>query len=253
MGELEIIRKGRGPALVLLHCLGVDCELWNIAIDGLSDRFELVSYDFPGHGTTPVPDKPYTIEDLSEQLAVVLKLQGLERVHLCGISLGGLVAQCFAARHPHMVNKLVLVDTTARYTDEMRKTWRERAHVARTRGVKVMTEPLLQVWFTSEFVAQNGPAVRYVRDCFARSPGEGYALACEALEAADLRPLIKSIKAPTMIVCGREDLPSFIDAANQLHTEIADSELLWLEPGRHASILEQPIAFRNALTAFLSK
>lgn len=251
MAEVEIIRSGHGPALVLLHCLGVDHGLWNIAAAGLSDRFELVSYDFPGHGTTPVPDKPYSIEDLSEQLAAILSKQGLSRIHLGGISLGGLVAQHFAAIHPEIVEKLILVDTTPRYTDEMRETWRERAQVARTRGVKIMTDHLLAVWFTPGFIAENGPAIRYVRDCFSRSSGEGYALACEALAAADLRPVLKMIAAPTLIVCGEQDLPSFLDAARQLEAEIKQADLLWLKPARHASILEQPEAFRKAVTSFL--
>jgi len=91
-----------------------------------------------------------------------------------------------------------------------------------------------------------------VRDCFAHCAGEGYALACEALAAADLRPLLKKIVAPTLVVCGRQDVPSFIDAAFQLEEELANAELAWLEPARHASILEQPEAFQARITRFLA-
>jgi 3-oxoadipate enol-lactonase len=246
-----IFRVGRGTPLVLLHCLGVDHRLWEIAAAGLSEKFELVSYDFPGHGASPVPATGYTIEDLSEQLAALLKSERLGRVHLAGISLGGLVAQCFAANHPDKIDKLVLIDTTPRYTDEMRDAWHERAQVARTHGVAAMTDRLLDIWFTAHFIAADGPAVRYVRDCFAHCAGEGYALACEALAAADLRPLLKSIAAPTLVVCGRQDVPSFIDAAVQFNGEIKTADLVWLEQARHASILEQPDAFRAALMRFL--
>jgi 3-oxoadipate enol-lactonase len=247
----DIFRVGRGPPLVLLHCLGVDRRLWEIATASLSEQFELVSYDFPGHGASPVPAAGYTIEDLSEQLAVLLEREALDRVHLAGISLGGLVAQCFAANYPDKIDKLVLIDTTPRYTDEMRDAWHERAAVARTRGVAAMTDRLLDIWFTADCVAADGPAVRYVRDCFARCSGEGYALACEALAAADLRPLLRKIAAPTLVVCGRQDIPSFIDAAFQLKKEIMAADLVWLEPARHASILEQPEAYRAALMRFL--
>jgi len=78
-------------------------------------------------------------------------------------------------------------------------------------------------------------------------------LACEALAAADLRPILGSIAAPTLVVCGREDLPSFIDAAHLLSREIGKAELLWLEPARHASILEQPQDFLAALLPFLNR
>jgi 3-oxoadipate enol-lactonase len=148
-------------------------------------------------------------------------------------------------------DKLVLIATTPRYTDEMRDAWHERATVARTHGVASMTDRLLDIWFTANCVAADGPPVRYVRDCFARCSGEGYALACEALAAADLRPLLRSIAAPTLVVCGRQDVPSFIDAALQLKKELRAADLAWLEPARHASILEQPEAFRAALMRFL--
>jgi 3-oxoadipate enol-lactonase len=252
LDPVTIHREGNGQPIVLLHCLGVDHRLWKIATEDLASEFELISYDFPGHGTSPVPNQAYTIEDLAEQLCTLIEKENLGRVHLAGISLGGLVAQRFAAVYPEKLGKLVLIDTTPRYTDEMRQAWHDRAGVARTRGVAAMIGHLLDVWFTAEFIAQNGPAVRYVRECLERCSGEGYARACETLAAADLRVLLKQISAPTMVICGKQDIPSFIDAAHQLQSEIAGSELIWLEPARHASILEQPDAFTRALSSFLA-
>jgi 3-oxoadipate enol-lactonase len=251
--KVAIHRRGTGPAVVLLHCLGVDHRLWDIAAPGLSDSFETLSYDFAGHGDSPVAHGKYSIEDLADQLAEIIRAQSLAKVHVCGISLGGLVAQQFAAQYPELVEKLVLVDTTPCYTSEMQTVWRERAATARQRGVGVMIDHLLQVWFTPAFIAANRPAVGYVRSCFEAASGEGYALACEALAAADLRPILKSIAAPTLVVCGREDLPSFIDAAHLLSREIGKAELLWLEPARHASILERPQDFMTALLPFLNR
>jgi 3-oxoadipate enol-lactonase len=251
--KVEIHRHGTGPTVVLLHCLGVDRRLWDIAAPGLSNAFETLSYDFAGHGAAPVPQSGYSIEDLAEQLAEIFRVQSLEKAHVCGISLGGLVAQRFAAHYPGLVDRLVLVDTTPCYTGEMQAVWRERAATARQRGVGVMIDHLLQVWFTPAFIAANGAAVSYVRKCFEAASGEGYALACEALAAADLRPILGSIAAPTLVVCGREDLPSFIEAAQLLSRQIRDAELLWLAPARHASILERPQDFMAALLPFLNR
>ena len=101
------------------------------------------------------------------------------------------MAQHIAATAPHLVDKLVLIDTTPRYTDDARKMWVERAAAARRDGVAALAEGLLRIWFTEDFVAADPPAVRYVRDTLGRCSGEGYALACEALGAADLRPLAR--------------------------------------------------------------
>ncbi len=75
--SIRVHRKGSGPTLVLLHCLGVDHGLWDIAAAGLEDSFTLLSYDFPGHGETRVPDRGYSIEDLSRQLTAVLAREGI--------------------------------------------------------------------------------------------------------------------------------------------------------------------------------
>ena len=250
--DLRVIRAGSGPPLVLLHCLGVDHRVWDRTVVALVDSFELIAYDLPGHGATPVPAHAYAIEDLADQLAELLDGERVTRAHVAGISLGGLIAQGFAARYPDRVDRLVLVDTTPRYTDQMREMWARRARVARTLGVAAMTDELLEIWFTPEFLAAAPPAVAYVRECFARTSGEGYALACAALGAADLEPALGAIKARTLIVCGDRDISSFRDAARHLQATIRDARLEWLSPAAHASILEQPEAFNRLVRMFLS-
>jgi pimeloyl-ACP methyl ester carboxylesterase len=185
-------------------------------------------------------------------LAAVFERQGLTRAHVAGISLGGLVAQHFAATHPQLVDRLLLIDTTPRYVEEARQMWVERARAARTAGVASLTDALLKIWFTDAFVANNPPAVQYVRERFAKASGEGYALACEALGAADLRSLAVRIKAPTLIFCGSDELPPFKEAAHWLNQNIEGAELRWLSPARHASVLEQPLSFVDRTRAFLS-
>jgi pimeloyl-ACP methyl ester carboxylesterase len=132
--NVTVHAMGRGRPLVLLHCLGVDHRFWDFAAP-LADHFTLLRYDLPGHGETPVPKGPYRIGDLSEQLADILRTSGVARAHIAGISLGGLIAQHFAANHPKFVEKLVLIDKTPRYTDELRAMWVERATTARTARV----------------------------------------------------------------------------------------------------------------------
>jgi len=249
---VKLHRAGQGPALVLLHCLGVDRHLWDFALPALTRRHTVLTLDFPGHGETAVPARGTTIEDLSAQLAVALDREKVAKTHVAGISLGGLVAQHFAAAYPARVDRLVLIDTTPRYTDELRAMWAERAAAARKDGVAALVDGLLKIWFTDAFVAQNPPAVRYVRETLSRASGEGYAIACEALAAADLRARAPKIKAPTLVVCGEQDIPSFLDAARWLAREIAGAKLSWLSPARHASVLEQPEAFLRLIAEFLA-
>lgn len=247
---IRLHRKGRGPALVLLHCLGVTHQLWE-PLAPLADRFELISYDFPGHGETKLPAASYGVEDLADQLAAMLRREGISRAHICGLSLGGLVAQCFAASHPAMTDRLVLGDTTPRYPDEMRAMWTTRAAAARRDGVASLVPGLLRIWFTAPFLATDPPAVRWVRETLSACGGEGYALACEALGAADLRPLAGRIAAPTLVLCGSEESAAFRDAAAWMQGAIAGARLEWVERAAHCSVREQPERWRDLLGGFL--
>ncbi|HEY6861269.1 MAG TPA: alpha/beta fold hydrolase [Pseudolabrys sp.] len=237
--SITLHRRGSGPPLVLLHCLGVDHHFWQFA-DDLARDFTLVSYDLPGHGRSPVPAGAYTIEDLSVQLDELLTRQKIARAHVAGISLGGLIAQHFAATRPDMVDRLILIDTTPRYTDELRAMWAERATMARSAGVKALVDGLLKIWFTPQSVTDDTKAVRYVRTTLQKSSGEGYALACEALAEADLRTAAATITAPTLVICGDDDIPSFLDSAHWLASNIKGARLEWIGKARHASVIERP-------------
>ena len=243
-------RAGSGPALVMLHCLGMTHHLWD-CLSGLTDRYTLLSYDLPGHGETAVPAAPYGVEELAAQLAGVLRREGIAKAHVMGISLGGLVAQCFAATEPAMTDRLVLCDTTPRYTDEARDMWVVRAAAARKDGPASLLPAIEKIWFTPGFVAANPPAVQLVRDTFRACSGEGYALACEALGAADLRDLAPRIAAPTLVVCGAEEGQAFRDAAVWLRDAIADARLEMIPSAGHASVLEQPVVIGQLLRGFL--
>jgi 3-oxoadipate enol-lactonase len=248
--DIELHAMGSGPPLVLLHCLGVDHRFWDFTAP-LAAKFRLLRYDLPGHGETPFPRQPYQISDLSAQLAALLRAKGIYRASIAGISLGGLIAQHFAANHPRNVEKLVLIDTTPRYTDDLRTMWVERAATARAAGVASMVPDLLKIWFSDACLVRDPPGVRYVRETLQKTSGEGYALACEALGAADLRDDAPKITAPTLVICGENDIPSFLDSARWLAGTIKGAKLAWLPRARHASAIECPDLAVKLLDDFL--
>jgi 3-oxoadipate enol-lactonase len=248
---IRLQREGSGPPLVLLHCLGADHRLWGFAGQGLPGDFTVIRYDFPGHGETPVPGGRYGIEDLSTQLGAILDRAGIGRVCLAGISLGGVVAQHFAATMPERIDKLVLIDTAPRHDERLRQMWIERSAAARAHGVQSFAATLLRFWFTDRFIAGNPPAVRYARETLERCPREGYALACEALAAADVAELVPRIRAPTLVICGSDDVPAFRGAARWLVDTIPGARGAWLVGARHCSVLEQPELFLGVLRDFL--
>jgi 3-oxoadipate enol-lactonase len=243
--------SGDGPPVLLLHPLGVGRSFWDAVVPGL-EGFEVLSYDFPGHGANPAPEQPYTIEDLADQARTLLVDAGYARVDVVGVSLGGLVALRLAADAPDLVRRLAVVDAVAVYPEPLREMWRDRAVRAPVEGMDPFVDPTLALWFTADRLAEGGPVVESVRrDLLAADP-RGYALACRALDAADVTSVVDRVAAPTLVVCGEDDAPPFTAAATDLAARLPGARLVWLAPARHAGVLEQPDQFRAVLLEFLS-
>ncbi|HEX3992355.1 MAG TPA: alpha/beta hydrolase [Acetobacteraceae bacterium] len=249
-GQITLHRRGTGKPLVLLHCLGQSWRFWGV-LDPLKDRNELIAYSFPGHQDAPLPGHQYGAPELTEQLRAAALRAGLTKFHLMGISLGGSVAQYFAGTYPDMVDKLVLADCTPRYDDESRANWPVRAAAARADGVPSLIPFLMQVFFTKDSLDQDGPNVRHVRETFESCNGEAYALACETLAMLDAREQTRQITAPTLILYGSNERPSFKDAAQWMHQTIKGSEVLEVPLAGHASVRERPEFVVQQLRAFL--
>src|SRR5262245_4719204 len=114
-----------GPVLVLGSALGTTRAMWQPQVAALAKHFRVVRYDHRGHGRSPVPEGPYSIADLGGDLLALLDKLDLHRVHLGGLSLGGMVAMWVAAHAPSRVDRLVLICTSAQLGPPTR--WSERA------------------------------------------------------------------------------------------------------------------------------
>lgn len=249
---------GAGRDVVLLHPLAAGHRFWTEVVP-LLDGHRVHLCDLPGHGDAPVPARRYGVTDLAAWLAAELdRLRAAGtgggpdgRFTVVGVSLGGLIAQQLAADRPDLVDRLVLADTVATYPEPMRELWRERAAIARERGMAPLAEPTLTTWFTAAALAAGTPAVALARELFLATDPEGYARACEALETADTTPVLPRITAPTLVVCGDDDMPAFTAAAPALRDAIAGARLEWIGPARHAAVIERPDRFAAALRGFL--
>jgi 2-hydroxy-6-oxonona-2,4-dienedioate hydrolase len=104
----RVLRAGAGPDLVLLHGTGGHLEAYARDIAGLAEDFTVTAYDMVGHGWSDLPDRPYTVDVLSDHLLGLLDALGIEQTHLSGESLGGWVAAWTAAHHPERLDRLVL-------------------------------------------------------------------------------------------------------------------------------------------------
>ena len=237
------------PALVFANSLGADLRMWDAQVGPLSQTLRLVRYDCRGHGGSGLSGEAVTIERLGRDLLVLLDYLGIERAHLCGLSLGGLIAQWMAARHPERVWRVVFAHTAARIGTV--ESWEARIAAVRASGMEAVREAVVARFLSAEFRARRPEVTRAVGDMVTATNPEGYIAACLALRDADLRPLSGTIRAPTLIIAGALDEATPPAQSEELHATIAGSELVILANAAHLSNVEQPEAFNTQLLRFL--
>jgi 3-oxoadipate enol-lactonase len=224
--------------LVLIHPLGLDGTIWNEVARHLDGAVELLTYDCRGHGRSGRPAMPFTTDLFAHDLAQLLDHLDWPVVTLAGCSMGGCVAQAFAARYPLRLNGLGLIDTTAWYGLDAPQKWRDRIATIRERGLQGMLEFQSQRWFSDAFRQQQPATVARVNDILLRNDVESYAATCIMLGDADLRGFQSSIRVPVAIVVGEEDYATPVAMSQQMHAAIPGSTMKVLPGVRHLAPIE---------------
>jgi len=226
------------PVLVLADSLGTTLAMWDPQLPLLTERFRVVRYDLPGHGGSSAPPGPYTIAGLGAELIELLDALGLDRVHLCGLSIGGMISMWVAAHAPERVDRLVLCATSALLGPP--EAWATRAETVLASGMRAVSEAVVGRWFTPGFSERNPAIVSRMRAMLETAAPVGYAGCCRAIEQMDLRPDLGRIVAPTLVVAGADDLAIPPDHARRIVAGIPGSRLEIVGPAAHLLNVEQP-------------
>jgi 3-oxoadipate enol-lactonase len=252
--EFDLHGPAGAPVVVLGSSLGTDREMWDPQLPALSERYRVLRYDHRGHGSSPAPAGPYRLLDLAGDVLDLLDELELRRFSIGGVSLGGMVAMQVAVLAANRVQSLALFCTSAFLPPA--SGWRERAATVRAGGMTAVADQVLQRWFTPTFAATD-PAVvaAHRRQLLAASP-TGYAGCCEAIAAMDLRPLLPSITAPTLIVAGTQDRATPPAHAQAIADGIRagtgrDSTRVDVVPGAHLATVESAAQCTDLLLAHL--
>ena len=224
------------PALVLSNSLGTTGGMWDAQVPALAERFRVLRYDTRGHGASPAPPGPYSLDDLGGDVLALLDRLGLERVSFCGVSIGGMTGMWLAARAPERVERLALCCTSAHLPGD----WHERAATVRAEGVAAVADAALERWLTPE-CRERRPEVRErLRQGLLETDPEGYASCCEAIAEMDLRGELGSIRAPTLVIAAEDDPTTPPEHGRLIEASVPDARLVVLPEGRHLVSVERP-------------
>jgi 3-oxoadipate enol-lactonase len=231
------------PVLVLSNSLGTTQALWERQLSVLAGSFRVLTYDHPGHGGSALPEQRPTVSSLTRSLVGLLDQLGLERVSMCGLSLGGMVGLTLALEHPERVDRLVLACTSPHLPPP--ELWEERARSVRAEGMAAVADAVVQRWFTPALVRDEPDTVTRFRELLVGLPPEGYARCCEALAAWDAREHLSAVAAPTLVLAGADDPAAPVAHAEGLASAIPGARLRVIERAAHLANVERARAFTH--------
>jgi 3-oxoadipate enol-lactonase len=250
---LRPARQPGAPRLVLIHSLALDGSIWNGVATKLAGEAEILTYDCRGHGRSERCAESYTAEQFASDLAELLDHLAWPTATVAGCSMGGCVALAFAGLNPARVSALGLIDTTAWYGEDAPKNWRERASVARSKGLAGMVDFQVKRWFSDQFRIAHPDLVREMTEVFLANDVDSYAATCVMLGDADLRPYLPTLRVPVAVIVGEEDYATPIAMSQQLHEAISGSTLTILPGGRHLTPVERPDEIAAQLLALMGR
>jgi len=237
---LQRSANSNAPRVALIHSLALDRTFWNGVVAEIGERAHCLAYDCRGHGKSGKHAVTYTPDLFARDLAELMDHVQWPAAVVAGCSMGGCVAQAFAARYPRRTRGACFIDTTAWYGPEAPAKWRERGATAANKGFGALEQFQRSRWFGEAFSSAHRDTVDALINIFLANDAACYQSTCEMLGDADLRPLLPSIKAPTAVVVGEEDYAAPVSMAEALHAAIPHSTLTVLRGARHLAPVERP-------------
>ena len=249
---LNVSVEGRdgGPTLMLSNSLGCTLAMWEPQMKGLTQLYRVIRYDRRGHGKSGVPPGPYSIERFGRDVLAILDDLNIDRVHWCGLSMGGMVGQWLGANAPERIGRLILANTACYYPDPA--NWLARIKAVQEGGIAAVADTVIAGWLTADFREREPRIAAHLKAMLTATPVAGYLGCCEALSTLDQRALLPKIKSPTLVIAGRHDLSTPIAAGEFIRSQIPGASLTILDAA-HISNIEQAHAFTDAVVGFLTQ
>ena len=254
MPELKLVSSIEGPqdapVLVLSNPIGTTRDVWAHQVPVLSRHFRVLRYEPRGHGApearSPAPKGPYTIAELGADVLAVLNGYGIERFAFAGVSLGGMTGIWLAAHAPERVTSLAVCCAALTPMPDA-QAWHDRAALVRKEGMAALAGVVVPRWFTPRFMASEPGQVETVVAMLNGTNPEGYAGCGEAIAAMDLRSQLGSVKAPTLVVSGAEDVAAPPSVGAYTARNIPRARLTVIQGASHFAHYEKPGPVTNAL------
>lgn len=251
---LREARNGQAQhTIVLSHALGQDGSMWDTVANELAATCNVICPDTRGHGRSQTPSEPLTMTELAADAARVIdEVADGEPVIWVGLSMGGLIGQELAIRHPDKVKALVLANTTSSYSGMGREAIGQRIATVEAHGMGAIATSTMTRFFSEEFRAAQAATVSRHQRLLESTDPEGYTACAAALCDANTTSRLGQIKVPSLVIAGSHDVSTPVETAYALTKGIAGAQMVNLQGCAHLSAVEQPQAFAAVVGEFIA-
>ena len=251
---IQYADKGSGPSVLFLHGFPLSLHMWDEQ-EALAPRYRIVRFDARGFGGSDVGDAMLTMARIADDAAVLIERLRLGPVILVGCSMGGYAALAFAHKHASLLRGLVLVDTRAGAdSHEARKGRGDLAAKVMKEGAVAVLDAFLPKVVGETTRTSRADVIARLKDMMLRTSPQGISDGLHGIATRqDSTPLLREITAPTLVICGEEDVITPRAEAEILQRGIKGAELVMIPKSGHLPSMETPEALNAALSSFLSR
>ena len=251
--EINYEIEGNGPWLTMSHSLACNLHMWDPQMPVLTKQFKVLRFDTRGHGKSSAPAAEYTLDQLADDVKGLFDALGIKHTHWVGLSMGGMIGQALALKHPGVFQSMVLADTASRRPPEAAKMWGDRIKIAREQGMEALVESTLARWFTEPYRNSRKDVMERIGNDIRTTPVAGFIGCCHAISKLDYLDRLKEIKCPVLIMVGEQDHGTPPEAARAIQQNLPGSELKIIPSAAHISNVEQEKVFNDAMSGFLAR
>jgi 3-oxoadipate enol-lactonase len=243
--------EGKGPALFMVHGIGSRKTGWAALTKFLKDDFTCIAYDLRGHGESPGAGRPFGLDELVADLEALRAKLGVEKAHVIGHSLGGMIGPGYARKYPERVISLGLLSTAAFRTDDDSAKVRGVVKAMEDKGIGPVLGTLVDRWFTDKFQAENPDTIEArKRQVIETDPGV-FLNVFHIYAETEMGPWLHEVKAPSLVLTGEFD-GGCNPRLNKLIAEaLPNSELVILEGLKHSILIEASDVVARHVLPFL--
>ena len=249
----DVFGRREGPPVLMIQGLGTDSRGWALQRLAFGRKFRCYTLDNRGTGRSDRPAGPYSLDQMALDALAVLDAEGVERAHVMGASMGGVIAQVIGVLHPQRTRSLVLACTACRHHAWRRELLQEWADAVDEGGMAALGDEALEWLVGPRLRKRFGIWMNLIARIVLQQPPEPFIAQVGAiLDATDeLRLELSTVRVPTLVITGSQDSLTPVGDAEELAELIPHARLEVLGGAAHGLMVEAPNAFNDAVLRFL--